>query len=98
MRGLRPRFFFRAATRDLSSRRRRLLRRERRSRRADELLEGRLFADRLEVGVLLSVGTELLREVDRAAEMPQGVVLAAGEALAASQVVHRVGILGRPGR
>jgi len=59
----------------------------------DELLEGRLLADRIEVRVPLRVVAELLELVDRLPEVLDRVGRAAREGLAASEVVQRRGVL-----
>src|SRR5689334_5850075 len=64
-------------------------------RLADQLLEARLVADRVEVGVAGGVLAEPLRPFDGRAEVLHGVGLVARQALAAGEVVvqqRRVGL------
>src|SRR6188508_3035993 len=57
---------------------------------ADELGEGGLAADRVEVRVALRERAEPLLQLDRAAQVLERVGRAAGEALAAGEVVEHV--------
>jgi hypothetical protein len=53
---------------------------------ADQFLERRLVADRIEVRIVLREGSEALRDVDRAPEVLERVCRPAGEALAAGEL------------
>ena len=59
----------------------------------NQFLESGFVADRVEVAVLGSKRTERLVAVDRELEMPDRVVCAAGEALAAREVVEQPCVL-----
>src|SRR5205085_5055834 len=54
-----------------------------------ELPERRLVADRIEVRILGGVRAELVEPLDREPEVLDGIVLSAGQALAAREVVER---------
>src|SRR5215210_488162 len=60
---------------------------------ADDLLEGRLVADRVEVRVLRRVPAKLLGTVSRVPEVLDRVVRPAGERLAAGEVVEQQRVL-----
>src|SRR4051794_39131151 len=60
----------------------------------NQLREGSLGTDRVEVGVLGSKRTERFLALDREPEMPDCIVCPTGEALAACKVVERPGVLG----
>ena len=61
---------------------------------ADQLLEGGLVADRIEVRIVLCVRARRLGHIDRATEVIDRVGRPAGEALAAGEVVEQLGVLG----
>src|SRR5262249_8846030 len=63
-------------------------------RLADERLERRLAADRIEVGVARGERPEAVRAVDREPEVLDRVGLPARQAFAARDVVERPGVLG----
>ena len=62
---------------------------------ADELLERRLVAERVEVGVLLREVAEARPLLEGGPQVADRVVLAAGERLAAGEVVERRGVAAR---
>src|SRR4051812_8309946 len=61
---------------------------------AYELLESRLVADRIEVGVLLGVGAVAVGSLDRGSKVLDCVLGSTDEALAAGDVVEQPGIPG----
>jgi len=62
------------------------------SHRTRPFLEGGVLADRIEVGIAFKERAGPLREFDRAPKVGDGLVLLAGEAFAASDVVEQVGV------
>ena len=63
-----------------------------RSSLREQLLERGVLPDRIEVGIASKERAGPLREFDRAPKVRDGVVLLAGEAFAASDVVEQVGV------
>src|SRR5262249_45794328 len=57
----------------------------------EQFLEGGVLADRIEVGIVFKERAGALREFDRALKVRDGLVLLAGEAFAAGDVVEQVG-------